>query len=195
MMKQIDSQAYVLMHNNIDTDQIIPAKFLKATDRKGFGEHLFANWRYDSNGNEHSDFPVNSYNKGKSILIAGNNFGCGSSREHAAWALEDFGIRVIISSEFADIFKGNAYNNDILPIELDSKTIERLVRWIDAYSDLKICVDLELQTVAFGEEEVEFLIPPLKKTMLLEDTNETEYLINMRDEIADYEAAHAILNL
>jgi len=154
---------------------------------------LFANWRYDKNGKESYDFPITSKQQGNSILIAGNNFGCGSSREHAAWALSDYGIKAIISSEFADIFKGNAYNNGILPIQLDTKQVLALLAELNISQEIQI--NLEDQTISSGTIKFPFEIPALKKQLLLSGTTETEYLINMQDEIADFEQARSIINL
>ncbi len=196
-MNTIESKAYCLPHDNIDTDQIIPAKFLKATTRENFGKHLFHNWRYDLHGEELAAFPLNSLKWGNEILVTGNNFGCGSSREHAAWAISDYGIKAVISSKFADIFKGNAYNNGILPVEIRQELVELISAAVQDNPNHMIKISVEEQVIvmdAIGLVEP-FEIDPIKKKLLLNDTTETDYLISLRQEIEDFEAAHAILNL
>ncbi|MBC6410358.1 MAG: 3-isopropylmalate dehydratase small subunit [Ekhidna sp.] len=188
---KINSTTIPLPIDNIDTDQIIPAKFLKQVDKKGYGKHLFRNWRYSEGDSQDPDFILNKpERKEATILLAGNNFGCGSSREHAAWALADFGIRAIISTQFADIFKGNAYNNGIVPIELEKEQVNVLIRGSLQNPNLKIEIDLENQKVlspALGIKET-FDIHPFKKQCLVEGVNETEFLINLRPEIQEFES-------
>lgn len=190
-MRQISSTGIVLPIENIDTDQIIPAKFLKSTDKSGFGKHLFSNWRYNEDGTPKEDFAFNGFESGSEILIAGNNFGCGSSREHAAWAISDYGIKVIISSQFADIFKGNALNNGILPIEVSEDSLRVMTDYFSKNRKSKIDVDLESQKLKVSEQDIsvhiEFEIDPVKKTLLLEGKSEIDYLTDMREEIGAFE--------
>lgn len=176
--------------DNVDTDQIIPASYLKQTSKTGYGKHLFQHMRYDDSGAEKSDFILNSpVYRNAEILIAGHNFGCGSSREHAAWALADYGFKAIISSGFADIFKGNAYNNSILPIELHTEDIQYILDVLDLNPETLIQIDLKSQTVDIGEGnfQLQFAIDPFKKECLLSQLDETTYLVNLRNEIADFE--------
>lgn len=190
-MKVIASTGIILPIDNIDTDQIIPAKFLKATDKKGFGKNLFYNWRYNIDGTDNPGFAFEKFKKGSEILIAGNNFGCGSSREHAAWAIADYGIKAVVSSQFADIFKGNALNNGILPVELDAEKVEGLQNYIGKNKNTKIEIDLSSQKIKVNADdfhfEEHFEIDELKKQFLLEGLSEIEYLIGMRDEISSFE--------
>jgi len=166
-MKKVRSTAIALNTENIDTDQIIPAKFLKSTSKDGLGEHLFHNWRYDKAGNPNPDFALNSYEVGSEILIAGNNFGCGSSREQAAWAIADYGIKVLISSQFADTFKGNALNNGILPVTVSEACLKAMLKYFEIERKCPIEVDLEAQTLIVDAKDiyinVKFDIDPLKK--------------------------------
>ncbi len=195
-MKKIESTGMVLNIDNIDTDQIIPAKFLKATNRDGFGKHLFANWRYNEDNSEKSDFALNNYKKGSAVLIAGNNFGCGSSREHAAWAISDFGIRTIISTQFADIFKGNALNNDIVPIEVNQSELDLIMNQVNANKETKIEVDIEEQTLeVIGDGfsfKREFEIDQLKKKFIMADISDLEYLISIKNDVANYEELNVL---
>lgn len=195
-MKKIDSTAIVLNIENIDTDQIIPAKFLKSTSREGFGEHLFSNWRYDDAGNPKEDFAFNQFEVGSEILIAGNNFGCGSSREHAAWAIADYGIKIVVSSQFADIFKGNALNNGVLPVEVSEDSLRVMTKYFAKHKSAKIQIDLESQELRATEEDIilriNFDIDPLKKQFLTEGISDIEYLINQQDEITTFEATHKL---
>ncbi len=186
----VRSIAIPLSINNIDTDQIIPARFLKQVDKKGYGENLFSNWRYNKDGSINEDFELNKpERKGAQIIIAGNNFGCGSSREHAAWAVTGFGIKVVISSKFADIFRDNAYNNGILPVELANDTLKVLMDATTNLPETILEVTLEKQTIAIPSAGfiTHFDIPPFKKQCLLEGLDEAEYLINLRGEIAAFE--------
>jgi len=183
---EIKSKAIVLDVDNIDTDQIIPAQFLKATDKKGFGKNLFFNWRYNADGSENPEFPLNQ--KEGTILIAGNNFGCGSSREHAAWAIEDFGIKAIISTQFADIFKGNALNNNIIPIELKPNEIDEVKKFQQENDGAEIIVNVVSQTCKIGDEqEFKFDIDPMKKTYIIENTNELDFILKQEKEIREFE--------
>jgi 3-isopropylmalate/(R)-2-methylmalate dehydratase small subunit len=190
----INSTAVPLNVENVDTDQIIPARFLKATSREGFGKNLFRDWRYE-NGNEttpRKDFVLNNpIYKGR-ILIAAKNFGCGSSREHAAWALKDYGFDVVVSSFFADIFKNNALNNFLLPVTVSEPFLNEIFSAVEQNPDTKITVDLAAQCITFhttgGLESTEkFDISHYKKTCLLNGYDDIDYLINMKDEISGFE--------
>ncbi|MDX2362038.1 MAG: 3-isopropylmalate dehydratase small subunit [Crocinitomicaceae bacterium] len=195
-MKKIESTGIVLDADNIDTDQIIPAKFLKSTSREGFGEHLFSNWRYLENGEANTDFALYNYPSDAAILISGNNFGCGSSREHAAWAISDYGIRAVISSQFADIFKGNALNNDIIPIVLSTDEITAIMRYVEQHPSAKINIDIDKQSVQIEEEGFSFFqtfqIDQLKKKFIMEDIKDLEYMLSIKEEIAQFELAHIL---
>lgn len=191
-IRTIESRTVVLPVSDIDTDQIIPARFLKATTREGFGENLFRDWRYDSDGNPKADFVLNdSRFKGK-ILVAGKNFGCGSSREHAAWALADFGFRVVVSSFFADIFKNNALNNAVLPVTVSDEFLHKALQSVEADPSTEIAVDLESQTITLADGSSEkFDINPYKKTCLMNGYDDIDYLLSLRDEIRNYELTHS----
>ncbi|MBT8253369.1 MAG: 3-isopropylmalate dehydratase small subunit, partial [Bacteroidia bacterium] len=166
---KLNSTAVPLPIENIDTDQIIPARFLKATNRSGFGENLFRDWRYSKTKDVNTDFVLNDSSYNGDILIAGDNFGCGSSREHAAWALKDYGFKVIVSSFFADIFKGNALNNGLLPVQVSPSFLNTLLNEVKEKPETKITVDLESQAISIddGNESEVFEIDPYKKTCLL----------------------------
>ena len=174
---------------NIDTDQIIPARFLKATDKVGFGDNLFRDWRYNKDGSLKKDFPLNQEKYSGEILVAGKNFGSGSSREHAAWAVAGYGFKVVISSYFADIFRGNALNNGILPLQVSEQFLKRLFEKIDSNPNLKLIVDLAQQTVKTEDNELNasFEINGYKKDCLLNGLDDIDYLLNMRDEIEEFE--------
>jgi len=183
---KIRSKVIPLNIENIDTDQLIPAKFLKQTTKKGYGKNLFYNWRYLKDGSLNLDFELNNPKRiGAKIIISGNNFGCGSSREHAAWAIADYGIKVIVCSQFADIHKGNLYNNNVLPIELKEKELKQLMTYFLVHETAELAIDLEAQTIKTEEFNFssKFDIPAFKKHFLLQGVDETSYLINMRDEI------------
>ncbi len=192
----IQSRGMVLNIENIDTDQIIPAKFLKATSREGFGEHLFSNWRYLENGEPNQGFILNTAAKNTAVLIAGNNFGCGSSREHAAWAISDYGIRAIISSQFADIFKGNALNNDIVPIELEAEELQLVMRYVEKYPEANIDIDIESQSVKIYKDDFlfkkTFALDPLKKKFIMEDISELEYLLSIKKDVQAFEELNVL---
>ncbi len=175
---------------NVDTDQIIPARFLKATTRAGFGDNLFADWRYLPDGSPVPDFPLNDPRyAGAKALVAGRNFGCGSSREHAAWALADYGIKVVISSFFADIFRGNALNNGLLPLQVSEELLQRLFRQIEADPATEILVDLENQSLHIPalDESVTFDIDPYKKLCLLNGYDDIDYIRSRREAIEAWE--------
>ena len=173
---------------NVDTDQIIPKQFLKLVQKSGFGKFLFFNWRYDENKNLKSDFMLNdSKYDGSKILVAGDNFGCGSSREHAVWALDDYGFSVIISSSFADIFFSNCFKNGILPISLDSKTVEKLLQETNSVE-----VDLENQIIKTSSENISFEINSHKKKILLEGLDDIAQTFQFEDKICEFEEKSTI---
>lgn len=178
--------------DNIDTDQIIPARFLKATTREGFGENLFRDWRYESDGSPKKNFVLNDGTHSGTILIAGKNFGCGSSREHAAWALYDFGFRVVVSSFFADIFKNNALNNALLPVQVSDEFLKKTFAAIGKKADTRVTVDLEAQTITLedGQEE-KFDINPYKKACLKNGYDDIDYLLSLREETRAFDKAHS----
>ena len=173
---------------NVDTDQIIPARFLKATDRKGFGENLFRDWRF-TNDNQAKDFVLNNDAYAGKILVAGNNFGCGSSREHAAWALADYGFRVVVSSFFADIFKGNALNNGILPIQVSPDELQAIFTAIDNNSSIQAKVDLEAQQFSIDEAGIviPFEINAYKKMCMINGYDDIDYLLSQKEAIIAFE--------
>ena len=185
----LKSKAIPLNVANIDTDQIIPARFLKATDKKGFGDNVFKDWRYDESGNLKSDFPLNNPKYSGSILVAANNFGCGSSREHAAWALVGYGLKVIISSFFADIFKGNALNNGLLPIQVSETFLEKLFKVIESDANTILTVNLETQSLTVNDTGLSsnFDIDSYKKTCLINGYDDIDYLINQKEKIKAFE--------
>lgn len=174
---------------NIDTDQIIPARFLKATDRAGFGENLFRDWRFDKEGNPNKDFSLNDPVYSGSILVAGDNFGCGSSREHAAWALKAYGFKVVVSSYFADIFKGNALNNGLLPVQVSPEFLSKLFPAVTEHPSEEIKVDLEHQKIEITstQESEHFDIDPYKKTCLINGFDDIDFLVSKLDSIKKYE--------
>lgn len=187
----LTSTAVPLPIENIDTDQIIPARFLKSTTREGFGENLFRDWRYDSDGKPKADFVLNDPTYKGKILVAGKNFGCGSSREHAAWALADAGFRVVVSSFFADIFKNNALNNAVLPVTVSDSFLKKTLQLIERKPDSTVTVNLEHQTIALDDGTREsFDINPYKKICMMNGYDDIDYLLSMRDEIKHFELAH-----
>lgn len=186
---QLKDTAVPLEVENVDTDQIIPARFLKATDKAGFAENLFRDWKFDKQGQEVSDFVLNDKKYKGSILLAGDNFGCGSSREHAAWALSAYGFKVVVSSYFADIFKGNALNNGLLPVQVSPAFLEDLFRAVTRDPSEELVVDLENQEIRLhrtGEAE-HFDIDPYKKTCLLNGYDDIDYLLSKLDVIKKFE--------
>lgn len=174
---------------NIDTDQIIPARFLKATTRDGFGDNLFRDWRYDSDNQPKSDFVMNDPTYVGKVLVAGKNFGCGSSREHAAWAIQDYGFDVVISSFFADIFKGNALNNGVLPIQVTDEFLETIFDTVFKNPNTEIIVDLENQTVTLSETGAQqhFEINPYKKSCLINGYDDIDFILNNKSAIETFE--------
>ena len=185
------STAVPIPVEDIDTDQIIPARFLKATTREGFGDNLFRDWRFDQQNQPKPDFVLNNPIYGGQILVAGKNFGCGSSREHAAWAIHDYGFKAVISSFFADIFRGNALNNGLLPIQVSDADLDRIFGLIEADPGTEFVVDLEAQTLQHPASDwsVTFEIDSYKKTCLLNGFDDIDYLLSLRPEIEAYEAA------
>lgn len=176
----LESRAIPLQIENVDTDQIIPARFLKATDRIGFGDNVFRDWRYHKDGSPNLDFVLNNSKYTGSILVAGDNFGCGSSREHAAWAITDFGFKVVVSSFFADIFKGNALNNGLLPVQVSKAFLKTLLTQIEKYPKTILEVNLESQTISAKDLDLstDFDIDPYKKTCMINGYDDIDYLVN-----------------
>ncbi|MCL8008178.1 3-isopropylmalate dehydratase small subunit [Gelidibacter japonicus] len=174
---------------NVDTDQIIPARFLKATNRDGFGKNVFRDWRFQKDGSVNTNFVLNQPQFDGPILVAGDNFGCGSSREHAAWALTDYGFKVIVSSFFADIFKGNALNNGLLPVQVSPEFLKELMTTIAADPKTKITVDLEAQTIGIdGSNHSEsFEIDAYKKTCMINGYDDIDYLLSKKETIEAFE--------
>jgi len=189
--KKLTSTCIPLPIENVDTDQVIPARFLKATSRDGFGENLFRDWRYDKGliDKPNPNFVLNNPLYQGEILVAGKNFGCGSSREHAAWAIADYGFKVVISSFFADIFKGNALNNGVLPITVTDEFLNQLFLKIEENPATKITVDLENQTVQVNDNALftNFEINPYKKTCLLNGYDDLDYILSQRAMIEAFE--------
>ena len=187
-LQKIQSQFVPLHMENVDTDQIIPARFLKATTRDGFGKNLFRDWRYENNDDTKpkADFVLNQPQYGGEILVAGKNFGCGSSREHAAWALQDYGFKAVVSSFFADIFTNNALNNGVLPVKVSDEFLAKL---FELGNDTILSIDVDAQTImidATGEQEV-FDINPYKKTCLLNGYDDIDYLLSNKQAIEEFE--------
>jgi 3-isopropylmalate/(R)-2-methylmalate dehydratase small subunit len=185
----LTSRVVVLPVSDVDTDQIIPARFLKATDKKGMGDHLFADWRYNADGSPKPDFVLNKpESQGCQILLAGDNFGCGSSREHAPWALTGFGFRAVISTSFADIFRSNSLKNGLLPIIVDAKTHQDLFDMLDEIPAAELSVDLASQTLSLPDgRKVSFPIDGFAKTCLLNGVDELGYIAGFEKEIAAFE--------
>ncbi|MFP7654651.1 3-isopropylmalate dehydratase small subunit [Chryseobacterium proteolyticum] len=184
----IKSSAIPLPVENIDTDQIIPARFLKSIDKKGFGDNLFRDWRYDVHTNEpNADFILNKPQYRGEILVAGNNFGCGSSREHAAWSLTDYGFKVIVSSYFADIFKGNALNNGLLPVKVSDVFLQEILTDITENPEKEITIDVEQQTISFNGKTEYFELDSYKKICLLNGYDDIDFLISKKEAIKEFE--------
>ena len=185
----IRSKTVLLPGRDIDTDQILPARFLTTTSRHGLGTHLFADWRYDKNENPKPDFPLNQTDpKNHQILVAGANFGCGSSREHAVWALLDYGIKAVISTDIADIFNSNAIINGLLPIIVDKKTHD----WLSAHGGKTVEINLNKKTVTLGNGKIiEFPIDPFARNCLLQGTDPLGFLLRQQEEITAYEQSTA----
>lgn len=186
----LQSTAIPLNIENVDTDQIIPARFLKATDKKGFGDNVFRDWRYNKDGTENSEFVLNKPQYSGSILVAGNNFGCGSSREHAAWAIVGYGFKVVVSSFFADIFKGNALNNGLLPVQVSESFLSDLMQRIESNPQTVLEVNLQKQTISVVDMSLSehFEIDAYKKTCMINGYDDIDYLINNKELIEAFEA-------
>ena len=187
---KFDSTIMPLNIENIDTDQIIPARFLKAVTRDGFGDNLFRDWRYDNNDNFIENFNLNSINNDSKILLAGRNFGCGSSREHAAWAIYDYGFRVVVSSFFADIFRNNALNNGLLVIQLSQNKIDQIFDKVSNDINTVFSVDLNDQKFysSDGTIDEEFEINEYNKTCLINGYDNIDYLLSVKDKILKFES-------
>ncbi|RXG28829.1 3-isopropylmalate dehydratase small subunit [Leeuwenhoekiella palythoae] len=184
---KLTDTAVPLPIENIDTDQIIPARFLKSTDKKGFGDNVFRDWRFKQNGEVNEDFVLNDPTYSGPILVAGDNFGCGSSREHAAWAIAGYGFKVVISSFFADIFKGNALNNGILPIQVTPEYLKELLALVAEKPQTKLTIDLENQLLSTPAGELEFEIDPYKKVCMINGYDDIDFLISKKDKIEAFE--------
>ncbi|PTS93346.1 3-isopropylmalate dehydratase small subunit [Pedobacter sp. HMWF019] len=187
--EKLTSAIVPLNIENIDTDQIIPARFLKATTREGFGENLFRDWRYNGDNTPKADFVLNDPTYSGRILVAGKNFGCGSSREHAAWAIQDAGFDVVISSFFADIFKGNALNNGLLPIQVSDDFLAEIFTAVEKDPAAQLDVDLEKQTVTIlaTGATAEFEINPYKKSCLINGYDDIDFILNQKQLIEEFE--------
>jgi 3-isopropylmalate/(R)-2-methylmalate dehydratase small subunit len=179
---------------NVDTDQIIPARFLKATSREGFGENLFVDWRFDANHQPKADFVLNNPMYSGDILVAGKNFGCGSSREHAAWAIADYGFKVVVSSFFADIFKNNALNNGLLPITVSESFLKSLFEAIEQNPVTQVEVSLQEQFILLMDKDLKesFEINSFRKTCIVNGYDNIDYMMSFQDKIKEYEATEAL---
>lgn len=185
----LTSTAVPLHIEEVDTDQIIPARFLKATTREGFGDNLFRDWRFHKDGTPNQDFILNNPVYKGEILVAGHNFGCGSSREHAAWAISDYGFKVVVSSFFADIFKGNALNVRLLPVQITKEQLAVIFEHISKHADTKFEVDLEAQTFSIKDTDhvFTFEISKYKKECFQNGYDDIDYLLSIQDEIKSFE--------
>ena len=189
IFKHVKSSVVPLPIENIDTDQIIPARFLKATTREGFGNNLFRDWRFDENDNPKADFVLNDPIYSGKILVAGKNFGCGSSREHAAWAISDYGFDAVVSSFFADIFKGNALNNGLLPVQVSDAFLAKIFDAVFADHTAEVEIDLQnqfIKIVSTGEQE-SFEINPYKKACLINGYDDIDYILSNTEKVVEYE--------
>jgi len=185
-LREIRSSTVVLPVENVDTDQIIPARFLVTTSREGLGEGLFADWRYDAEGRPRPDFVLNRDSaQGARVLVAGRNFGCGSSREHAVWALQGGGFQAVVSTDFADIFRGNALKNGLIPVVVDDSTHARLVE----SPGTEVTIDIDAKTIAFGSRRTSFPLEPFARYCLLNGLDELAYLLEREQDIAVFENA------
>jgi len=184
----LQSKAVPLPIENVDTDQIIPARFLKATERKGFGDNLFRDWRYHPDGTPKEHFVLNNNRYGGKILVGGKNFGSGSSREHAAWAVYDYGFRCVVSSFFADIFRNNCLNVGVLPVQVSASFLEQIFQAIEADPNTELVVDLPKQTITIPSSSTSetFEINGYKKQNLLNGFDDIDYLLNMKSEIEEF---------
>jgi 3-isopropylmalate/(R)-2-methylmalate dehydratase small subunit len=191
----LESKCVPLPLENVDTDQIIPARFLSATSREGFGDNLFRDWRYTKTGEKNSEFVLNNPRFGGKVLVAGKNFGSGSSREHAVWAIFDYGFRAVVSSFFADIFMNNSLNNGLLPIVIPEDLLNRLQNLVQQNPETKVKIDLENQTftVQATGESVKFAINPYKKECLLKGLDDIDFLLSMKSQITSYENNKSVI--
>lgn len=186
----LTSKVIPLPVNDVDTDQIIPAQFLKITDKNGLADLLFFHWRFNDDGSPRMDFVINKPEyKGGQILLAGDNFGCGSSREHAPWALTAYGFRAVICTSFADIFRNNSLKNGLLPVIVDYETHTKLFKLLEEAPDAQFTIDLESQTLSFPGGSVEFPIDPFNRTCLLNGVDELGYIMGFAEQIANFEAS------
>lgn len=190
----LTSTAVPLPIEDIDTDQIIPARFLKATTREGFGDNLFRDWRYTQGEQPNEAFVLNNPRYQGQILVAGRNFGCGSSREHAAWAIYDYGFRAVVSSFYADIFRGNALNNGLLPVQVSPAFLDQIFRHIEQDPATQFIIDLPTQAIRIAGTELSehFDIDPYKKTCMINGYDDIDYLLNKRSQIETFEKQHQI---
>jgi 3-isopropylmalate/(R)-2-methylmalate dehydratase small subunit len=190
--RTIESAVIPLPRNDIDTDQIIPARFLKTTNRMGLGDQLFCDWRYLADGAPNPDFVLNRPEMaGRQILLAGDNFGCGSSREHAPWALTAWGLRAVISSSFADIFRNNALKNGLLPVAVAPEELARIASIIEAHPEAVLVIDLEASELRLPDgSTIGFDVDPFARKMLLAGTDELGYLLTLEPQLETYEASH-----
>ena len=184
----INSSAIPLNMDNVDTDQIIPARYLKATERKGFGDNLFRDWRYDSNNEMIKDFPFNNKNYSGKILVAGKNFGCGSSREHAVWAIYDYGFRAVVSSFFADIFKNNCLNMGVLPVQISESFLSELFNEIEKDNDSLFEINLPNQSISIvsNRQSESFNISNYKKENMMNGFDDIDYLVDRKEDIITF---------
>ncbi len=190
-LTRIESRAVLLATDDIDTDQMIPARFLKTTERRGLGTHLFADWRYTADGTLRSDFILNAPGASeRRILVGGRNFGCGSSREHAPWALADFGFQAVVAPSFADIFRNNALKNGIVPVQLDREAHAAIVEHLALHPDVVAVVDVASQRLLVGQDTWGFALAPFARHCLLEGIDQLGFLLGADDEIARYEQSH-----
>lgn len=185
----LETTCVPLPFENVDTDQIIPARFLSATSRDGFGENLFRDWRYNKTGEKNKEFVLNSSEFSGDILVAGRNFGCGSSREHAVWAIFDYGFKAVVSSFFADIFMNNAINNGLLPVRVSEPFLQKMLSLIQKNPGIKVRIDLEKQQLSIPGtgDSIHFDINSYKKECLLKGLDDIDYLLNIEKVIVDYE--------
>lgn len=190
--KTLNSRVVAIETTDIDTDQIIPARFLKTISKIGLGKNLFSDWRYNDDGSPKEDFVLNRPEaEGAHILLAGDNFGCGSSREHAPWALMDYGFKAVVSTSFADIFRNNSLKNGLLPVEVDEETHEQLMSLAQEDKELELAIDLEKQELMLPDgRAVNFPIDSFSKTCLLEGIDQLGYLLKQKELVEEYEAAH-----
>jgi 3-isopropylmalate/(R)-2-methylmalate dehydratase small subunit len=188
----IQTTAVPLNMEDVDTDQIIPARFLKATTREGFGDNLFRDWRYNNDNSLKEDFVLNNPTYSGKILVVGKNFGCGSSREHAAWAIHDYGFKVVVSSFFADIFKNNALNNGLLPVVVSPEFLQKLLLEIEKDPLTELKIDLEKQEIEIlsTQEKESFDINPYKKTCMINGYDDIDFLLSLKDKIELFEMSH-----